>query len=296
MEKIFALASISNWHLLPQTELVIDHHKHTLILEEAIQCLLQESHLVANKHSSFLEVPVSESSSNHGQVMLHVSKKDLLCAALLDYIINLTTLVPDSSSFTEPRAPPLLGSLGAEAFISSMNLSASIKKEQARTKNDWKAYQGHICEDRAKFKNILKHKVKDGDFKNILRTNIKDGNFKNILRTNIKDGGVPQRLIIPIVWGPPDSPGHFFVACFDFLVDDDSLERSRKRIRQSSIAAKLPRKSISSSGSMFFMKPNTSAYQSDADLFQRAEHEDRTMDTTAESLLLLWCYIFWSKE
>jgi hypothetical protein len=51
MEKIFALASISNWHLLPQTELVIDHHKHTLILEEAIHCLLQESHLVASKHS-----------------------------------------------------------------------------------------------------------------------------------------------------------------------------------------------------------------------------------------------------
>ena len=104
----------------------------------------------------------------------------------------------------------------------------TIKKEQARrTKNDWKAYQGHIRKARTKFKNILKH-------------NVKDGNFKNILKTNIKDGNVPQQLIIPIVRGPPDSPGHFFVACFDFSVDGpeffvnvcfkDSLERAQKRI------------------------------------------------------------------
>jgi hypothetical protein len=84
-----------------------------------------------------------------------------------------------------------------------MNLTVSIKKEQARTKNDWKACQGHICKARTKFKNILKQ-------------NVKDGNFKNILKTNIKDGDIPQQLIIPIVRGPPDSPGHFFVACFAF--------------------------------------------------------------------------------
>jgi hypothetical protein len=101
----------------------------------------------------------------------------------------------------------IFGSLGAEAFISSMSLTASIQKEQARTKDDWKAYQGHIRKARTKFKNILKH-------------NVKDGNFKNILKTNIKDGNVPQQLIIPIVRRPPDSPGHFFVACFDFSVDD----------------------------------------------------------------------------
>ena len=88
----------------------------------------------------------------------------------------------------------IFGSLGAEAFISSMSLTASIQKEQARTKDDWKAYQGHIRKARTKFKNILK--------------------------TNIKDGNVPQQLIIPIVRRPPDSPGHFFVACFDFSVDD----------------------------------------------------------------------------
>jgi hypothetical protein len=55
----------------------------------------------------------------------------------------------------------------------------------------------------------------------IFKHNVKDGNFKNTLKTNIKDGDdVPQRLIIPIVSGPPDSPGHFFRACFDFSVDD----------------------------------------------------------------------------
>ena len=129
----------------------------------------------------------------------------------------------------------IFGSLGAEAFISSMNLTASIKKIQARTKNDWKVYQGHICKASTKFKNFLKH-------------NVKDGNFKKILNTNIKNGDVPQRLIIPIVRGPPDIPGHFFVACFDFSVDDpkffvivcfyDSLERARKRIlHRSSTAA-----------------------------------------------------------
>jgi hypothetical protein len=72
-------------------------------------------------------------------------KKDFLSTALLDYVIKLTTLVPDSSSFIEPGVQPLLGILGAEAFICSMNLTASIKKEQSITKNDWKAYQGHIC-------------------------------------------------------------------------------------------------------------------------------------------------------
>jgi hypothetical protein len=144
---------------------------------ETNQCPLQEGHLVASKHNSFLEIPVLESSSIHGQVMLHVSKK-ILSTALLDYIINRTTLVPDSSSFTEPVVQLLLGSLGAEAFMSSRNLTASIKREQARTKNDWKAFQCHIRKACTKFKNILK--------------------------INIKDGNVPQRLIIPIVRGPPD--------------------------------------------------------------------------------------------
>jgi hypothetical protein len=61
--------------------------------------------------------------------MLYVSKK-ILSTALLDYIINLTTLVPDSSSFTEPGVQPLMGSLDAEAFISSMNLTASLKRNK----------------------------------------------------------------------------------------------------------------------------------------------------------------------
>ena len=84
----------------------------------------------------------------------------ILSTALLDYIINRTTLVSDSSSFTEPDVQLLLGSLGAEAFTSSRNLTASIKREQVRTKNDWKAFQCHIRKACTKFKNILKHNVK----------------------------------------------------------------------------------------------------------------------------------------
>jgi hypothetical protein len=154
-----------------------------------------------------------------------------------------------------------------------MNLTASIKKEQARrTKNDWKAYQGHIRKARTKFKNILKH-------------NVKDGNFKNILKTNIKDGNVPQWLITPIVGGPPDSPGHFFVTCFDFSVVDpkffvnvcfyDSLERVRKRIRRSSTAAEIVEKV-----NFFFLfyilheAKYQCLHQSGADLLNRAENKD----------------------
>jgi hypothetical protein len=53
-----------------------------------------------------------------------MSKNDILSTALLGGTINPTTLVPDSSSFTEPGVQLLLGSHGAEAFISSMNLIA----------------------------------------------------------------------------------------------------------------------------------------------------------------------------
>ena len=204
--------------------------------------------------------------------MLHVSKKDFLSTAP-DYIINLTTLVPDSLSFTEPGVQPLLGSLGAEAFISAMNLTASIisKKEEATTKTDWKAYQGHICKACTKIKNILKHNVKDGD-------------SKNILKNNIEDGDVPQRLIFPIVRGPPDNPGHFSVTCFDFSVNDpeffvnviffDSLVRARKRIHRCRSAAAIVEKVN------FFFRfyilheaKFQCLHQSDADLLQCAEYK-----------------------
>ena len=200
-----------------------------------------------------------------------LKKRAFLSTALLDYIINLTTLLPDSTlSHTVQAVEPLLGSLGAEAFISSMNLTASIKREQARTKNDWKAYQNHIRKIRTKFKNVLKYHVKDGDFKNILDENIED---------------VPQRLIIPIVRGPPDSPGHFFVACFDFSVNDpkffvnvcfyDSMERARTRIHRSSTAAEIVEKVN------FFFKfyilheaKYQSLHQSDVDVLQRAQYKE----------------------
>jgi hypothetical protein len=172
----------------PQIKLVLDHHKHTLILERS------NSMSSSTNPSCREQTQIFPGDSRFGVVFkprasdVACLKKDFLSTALLDYIINLTTLMPDSSSFSEPGVQPLLGSLIAEAFISSMNLTASIKKIQARTKNDWKVYQGHICKASTKFKNFLKH-------------NVKDGNFKKILNTNIKNGDVPQRLIFPIVRG-----------------------------------------------------------------------------------------------
>ena len=63
---------------------------------------------------------------------------------------------------------------------------------------------------------------------------------------------------------------------------------------------KLSRKSTSSSSSMFFMKPNTSAYTSQMLTCFNAQSIKtvlgRTMNTTAESILSLWCYIFMSKK
>ncbi|KAI2513256.1 hypothetical protein MHU86_1027 [Fragilaria crotonensis] len=158
-----------------------------------------------------------------------------------------------------------------------------MKREQARTKNDWKAYQNHIRKICTKLKNILKYHVKDGDFKNIINENNKD---------------VLQRLIIPIVWGPPDSPGHFFVACFDFSVNDpkffvnvcfyNSMERAQKRIHP---AAEIVEKV--NFFFKFYILPEAkyqSLHQSDVDVFFNAHSTKtvlgRTMDT--EQWIRLW--------
>ena len=55
--------------------------------------------------------------------------KSFLSTAVLDYIIQHTALVLDSSM---DSVPVMLGSLGAEAFISSMNLTASLKRDQMK--------------------------------------------------------------------------------------------------------------------------------------------------------------------
>ena len=185
-------------------------------------------------------------------------KKSFLSTAVLDYIIQHTVLAPDSSSAEPPDPPPMLGSLGAETFISSMNLTASIKREETKTSLDWKMYQDHIRKVRTKFKNFLNH--------------------------NIEDGDVPQRLIIPVV-SPPHQIGHFFVACFDFSVNApeffvnvcfyDSLERSQKRIHRSSNAA-----DVVSMVNSFFNSYilHDSKYQdlqqSDVALLRRVEYRD----------------------
>jgi hypothetical protein len=152
----------------------------------------------------------------------------------------------------------MLGSLGAETFISSMNLTASIKREETKTSIDWKRYQDHIRKVRTKFKNFLNH--------------------------NIQDGDVPQRLIIPVV-NPPHQVGHFFVACFDFSVNApeffvnvcfyDSLERSQKRIHRSSTAADIVR--MVNSFFNFYILHDAKykdLQQSDVALLRRVEYRD----------------------
>ena len=68
-----------------------------------------------------------------------LKKKEFLSTAVLDYVIRHTAFVPDSSPTEEP-VPAFLGSLGAEAFISSKNLTASLQRDQMRTSLDWKTY------------------------------------------------------------------------------------------------------------------------------------------------------------
>ena len=63
-----------------------------------------------------------ELSSNRQHVMLHVFvKKDFLITALLDYIINLTTLLIDllSLSCTAPGVEPFAGWWGTIHFMGS---------------------------------------------------------------------------------------------------------------------------------------------------------------------------------
>jgi Ulp1 protease family, C-terminal catalytic domain len=185
-------------------------------------------------------------------------KKSFLSTAVLDYIIQHTVSVPDSSSAESPDPPPMLGSLGAETFISSMNLTASIKREDTKTSLDWNMYQDHIRKIRAKFKNFLNH--------------------------NIQEGDVPQRLIMPVVI-PPHQIGHFFVACFDFLVNApkffvnvcfyDSVERSQKRIHRASNAADVVR-IVNSFFNSYILHDSKyqDLHQSDVVLLQCVEYRD----------------------
>ena len=155
---ILSFPSKKSWHLS-------SHHAYLLSLKVRITMLSSSRNPSRHAQTAmtrpiFPGDPHLMSLPNHRQVMFNVLKKEFLRTALLDYYtINLTTSVPNSSSFTDPgvQQPSWLGSLGAKAFVSSMNLTASTKKEHSRMKTDWKAYQDHICKVCTKFKNPLNH-------------------------------------------------------------------------------------------------------------------------------------------
>ena len=65
----------------------------------------------------------------------------LLSTAVVDFIIQSAALPPDIS---EERVPPMIGSLGSVAFISSANLTASYKQDQVSTIETWHANQDII--------------------------------------------------------------------------------------------------------------------------------------------------------
>ena len=108
-------------------------------------------------------------------------KEDVwLSTALLDYILQRAALRPNSS--TESSNPAMMGDFGAEAFMSSMNLTASLERDTVATVREWNKLQGKVDNIRNK--------------------------FKHFLNNNMLEGDVPQRLIFPIV-NPPDQIGHF---------------------------------------------------------------------------------------
>jgi hypothetical protein len=139
-----------------------------------------------------------------------------LSTGVLDLIIQCTALPRDASK--EP-VPPMIASLGAMPFISSSNDTASMKREEVCLDEVWNAYQDTIYNLRCVLAPLLDPKPPPD---------------------------VPQRLIIPVVEGC-----HFFVGCFDFSVLDpgffvdisfyDSLQRSRKRLPESSIPLNIVR-------------------------------------------------------
>ena len=108
-----------------------------------------------------------------------------LSTAVLDFIIQSAALPPHLS---EECVPPMIGSLGSVAFISSANLTASYKQDQVSTIEIWNANQDIIsnrCITLAPLLNPKPHTC------------------------------LPQRLILPVL-----RDAHFFVGCFDFSVND----------------------------------------------------------------------------
>jgi hypothetical protein len=139
-----------------------------------------------------------------------------LSTAVLDFIFQSAVLPPDVS---EERVPPMIGSLGSVAFISSANLTASYKQDQVSTIETWDVNQDiifNLCITYAPLLNPKPHPR------------------------------LPQWLILPVV-----KDAHFFVGCFDFSVNDpdfftnisfyDSLDHARSPVPNASTALDIVR-------------------------------------------------------
>ena len=133
-------------------------------------------------------------------------------------IIQCAGVHPDIDS--DPFAS-LLGSLVAVSYMSSMNLTTSLKRAQVKKIKE--------CMNNQKLRQKLI--------------------FEMQLPTSTN--GKSYRLIVPLV-NPPGEVGHFFVGCFDFSMHCssffthvsfyDSLERKARRVVRGSTAAKLVQK------------------------------------------------------
>ena len=102
---------------------------------------------------------------------LQLSTEDAAClkedvwlstAAFLDYyILQRTAFRPNSS--TESSNSAMMGDFRTEAFMSSMNLTASLERDAVATVREWNKLQGKVDIIRNKFKHFLNNNMQDGD-------------------------------------------------------------------------------------------------------------------------------------
>ena len=151
-----------------------------------------------------------------------LSRKEFLSTAVLDSILQHTALPQDNAS--EEIIPPMIGSLGCDAWMTASNYNASLTRKEVETQAEWKRRQHLVTKLRNKLARIIDVKATPDH---------------------------PQRLIIPMV-SPPGLVGHFLVACFDFSVHHpgffvdisfyDSLKRAQTRIKQARTCASMVKK------------------------------------------------------
>ena len=68
-----------------------------------------------------------------------LSEKEFLSTAVLDSILQSTALPQDNAS--EEIIPPMIGSLGCVAWMTSANCNASWTREQVQSQVEWKNRQ-----------------------------------------------------------------------------------------------------------------------------------------------------------